>query len=280
METQLSELMYEPSGEFKKFIRMSLEYFEYLLDKISPSISKKKNTLKCGNRFLPEHGLQSLYDSWHQETATRASISYSNVQHSTSERTKALKRTFLDVWDLLTEIMFYNVLLIPDLIRNFAFADIRSRGRNSDGGVFRDSLLWQGMCSDSLNLPVPRRLSGSNRNMPYVFSGDGAFAMSTHMKPFPGNHGSGTPKRIFNQRVSKCHVVVENTFGVLSTKFRVFGKPFALKKVILPARCILDWVHLTCTTTINCFYNLMNGVKSSKKMASFEIYLKYRVDQL
>lgn len=41
MEKQLSELHSEPSGEFKKFTRMSTADFEYLLQKVSPIITKK-----------------------------------------------------------------------------------------------------------------------------------------------------------------------------------------------------------------------------------------------
>ncbi|XP_075984918.1 uncharacterized protein LOC142982342 [Anticarsia gemmatalis] len=41
MEKQLSELHSEPSGEFKKLTRMSTIDFEYLLQKVSPIISKK-----------------------------------------------------------------------------------------------------------------------------------------------------------------------------------------------------------------------------------------------
>ncbi|CAG4918432.1 unnamed protein product [Colias eurytheme] len=40
MEKQLSELHSKPSGEFKKFTRMSTVDFEYLLQKVSPIISK------------------------------------------------------------------------------------------------------------------------------------------------------------------------------------------------------------------------------------------------
>lgn len=45
MENQLAELVAEPSGQFNNFTRMSLSDFEYLLQKVSPMISKT-NTLK------------------------------------------------------------------------------------------------------------------------------------------------------------------------------------------------------------------------------------------
>ncbi|CAG5058290.1 unnamed protein product [Parnassius apollo] len=46
MQKQLGELVAEPSGEFKKFTRMSTVDFEYLLNKISPLISKQDTQLR------------------------------------------------------------------------------------------------------------------------------------------------------------------------------------------------------------------------------------------
>lgn len=41
MNKQLDELLAEPSGEFDNFVRMSVNDFEYLLQKISPIIAKQ-----------------------------------------------------------------------------------------------------------------------------------------------------------------------------------------------------------------------------------------------
>ncbi|RVE49631.1 hypothetical protein evm_005688 [Chilo suppressalis] len=41
---QLAELLAEPSGEFDNFVRMSCTDFEYLLQKISPMVSKQDTT--------------------------------------------------------------------------------------------------------------------------------------------------------------------------------------------------------------------------------------------
>lgn len=46
MQNQLSELVAEPSGEFKKFTRMSTTGFEVLLNKISPLITKQDTQLR------------------------------------------------------------------------------------------------------------------------------------------------------------------------------------------------------------------------------------------
>jgi len=46
MDNVFVELLYEPSGEFENFTRMSLSDFEYLLTLISPIISKQDTQLR------------------------------------------------------------------------------------------------------------------------------------------------------------------------------------------------------------------------------------------
>lgn len=125
----------------------------------------------------------------------------------------------------------------------FLYADIGAKGRISDGGVFNNSILWEKICANSINLPQPSLLPNSNVSVPYVFLGDGAFALSSHiMKPFPGHHAVGTPQRLFNQQLSRTRVIVENAFGILSNKFRIFKKPMQLNEVkasVITKTCVL-----------------------------------------
>lgn len=108
------------------------------------------------------------------------------------------------------------------------FVDIGCPGRISDGGVYNQSVLRQKIETNGINLPPPNR----NNNLPYVFLADSAFALSTCiMKPFPGHHAVGTPERIFNQELSRSRVVVENAFGILSSKFRIFKTSIPLDEV-------------------------------------------------
>ncbi|KAJ8915446.1 hypothetical protein NQ315_003208 [Exocentrus adspersus] len=46
MELQFAELLKEPSGEFMNFCRMSFTDFEFLLNKISPMISRKDTQMR------------------------------------------------------------------------------------------------------------------------------------------------------------------------------------------------------------------------------------------
>lgn len=150
------------------------------------------------------------------------------------------------------------LLALVDSDYNFIFADIGAPGRISDGGVFHNSLLWKKIITDDLNLPADCPLSERRKSVPYVFVGDGAFALSTKvMKPYPGNYDHGTLQRTFNYRLSSARVIVENVFGVLTTVFRVLKKPLELqpeKAKIITMSCILLHNFLRRTETSRNIY--------------------------
>ncbi|KAJ8912223.1 hypothetical protein NQ315_009047 [Exocentrus adspersus] len=150
------------------------------------------------------------------------------------------------------------LLAVVDSNYKFIFADIGCQGRISDGGVFTNSAFWQKICSNSLNIPTSRPLPGTDVYVPYVFIGDGAFALTQHvMKPYPGNHDWGSPKRLFNLRLARARVVVENTFGILATRFQVFKNTIQLspeKVSLLTMTCILLHNYLRSSKTSSCIY--------------------------
>lgn len=141
----------------------------------------------------------------------------------------------------------------------FMFADIGCPGRISDGGLYNQSVLKQKIDSNAINLPSPSRFPNSNSNLPYVFLADAAFALSTHiMKPFPGHHAIGTPERLFNKKLSSSRVAVENTFGIMSSVFRIFKKPIPLnvtKVSLITMTCVLLHNFLRNTKTSRHVYS-------------------------
>lgn len=126
----------------------------------------------------------------------------------------------------------------------FVTIDVGDYGRNSDGGVFRNSNFGQALSNDLLDLPSDKPLPGCSNAMPLFFIGDEAFPMSKNMlRPFPRR--SLTPeRRIFNYRLSRARRIVECAFGMLVAKWNVLGGSIIcrdLEKIdsIVCACCIL-----------------------------------------
>ena len=113
-------------------------------------------------------------------------------------------------------------------MRYFLFIYCRRywRGGQSDGGVFANSNLGRSIVNDYFNLPQPKKLySESEFLFPYVFVGDDAFPMRHNLlKPY----SSSNLERvflIFNYRLSRARRIIENTFGILAARFRIFCRP-------------------------------------------------------
>ena len=98
-------------------------------------------------------------------------------------------------------------------------ADIGCNGRVSDAGVLQETTFYRKLKNGALALPKHDDTVG---NMNFVFVADEAFALTENiLKPFP--HMDLTPeKEIFNYRLSRARRCVENAFGVLAARFRIF----------------------------------------------------------
>lgn len=120
------------------------------------------------------------------------------------------------------------LMAIADARYRFRYIDVGCNGRMADGGVFNKCTFVDAMNSSQLNLPNPVPLPGRTVPMPFVLVADDAFAMRTNvMKPFPGRSLTAS-QRIHNYRLSRARRVVENTFGILSARFRLFRRPIHL----------------------------------------------------
>lgn len=145
--------------------------------------------------------------------------------------------------------MFFNykgtfsivLLAVVDSDYNFIFADVGCQGRISDGGVFNFTPFSKKLENNTLGLPTQRSLAEGRTQVPYVLVADDAFALTNNiMKPYPGHLDSLTPERIYNYRLSRARRIIENVFGIMAAKFRVFLTTIALHPVKV------EMVTLTC----------------------------------
>ncbi|KAB0804582.1 hypothetical protein PPYR_01552 [Photinus pyralis] len=127
----------------------------------------------------------------------------------------------------------------------FISVDIGGFGKNSDGGIFEASNMGRRFETNQMGVPEPKNLPGQNELSPHVLIGDEAFALKPYLlRPFPYSQSrTDIFKENYNVRLCKARRVVENAFGILAQKWRIFYRPMETKIdtsiLIVKTACIL-----------------------------------------
>jgi hypothetical protein len=100
-----------------------------------------------------------------------------------------------------------------------------SYGRNNDGGIFAHSEVGKYL-ETHLGISEDKQLPGTLCLAPHVFIVYEAFLLKIYvLKPYPGSQSNGdNGKSIFNYIHSRSRRVVENAFGILSQKFKIYQR--------------------------------------------------------
>ncbi|KAJ8929905.1 hypothetical protein NQ314_017370 [Rhamnusium bicolor] len=110
------------------------------------------------------------------------------------------------------------LLALVDANYRFIYIDVGTNGRMNDASIFSKSLFNKKLITNAFNLPI---------NL--VFVADDAFPLRTNLlKPYSRIRTLSQKKKIFNYRLSRARRIVENAFGILISRFRIFKRPIYL----------------------------------------------------
>ena len=151
---------------------------------------------------------------------------------------------------------FFSLVLLAvcDARYSFTMVDVGQYGSNNDSGVMLNSEMGQRFDEDSLSIPPAEKLPGCDVELSYYLVGDEIFPLKTWlMRPYPGKLSE--EQRIYNYRLSRARRVVENAFGILVARWRLFRSPIRATKenvmrYVLAAVCL----HIYLRQTENAMY--------------------------
>ncbi|KAH7933302.1 hypothetical protein HPB49_011258 [Dermacentor silvarum] len=124
-------------------------------------------------------------------------------------------------------------------------------------GEFSDSPIGKRLHEGKLNLPRAAILPESEKVCPDVFVGDEALQLRPDfMRPLPGAR-TEAEQVIFNYRLSRARRCVENAFGILVSRWRIYKRQINLQREnvdnVVKATCILH-NFLSMTTSAAATY--------------------------
>ena len=141
------------------------------------------------------------------------------------------------------------LMALVDSSYRFTFVDIGDYGSNADGAIFARSAFGQTLLDGELDLPGPEELPNYPQGgvLPHCIVADEAFPLRPDiMRPYPRANRQiklTREEQIFNYRLSRARRIVENGFGILVQRFRVFNRKLPLMPQnadkVVKACCIL-----------------------------------------
>lgn len=138
----------------------------------------------------------------------------------------------------------YSLILFACVDANYCFRyfDVGTNGRANDAAVFAKSSLNSALEDVKNKLHFPK--DG-------VFVADDAFPLRNYiLKPYGRSTHLCRKQKIFNYRLSRARRIVENAFGILVSRFRVFERPIAVgitkvDGIVKAALALHNWLKIS-----------------------------------
>ena len=132
----------------------------------------------------------------------------------------------------------------------FSFVNIGDYGSNNDSGVLENSVMGKAFANDALGVPHPEPVEGCDIPLPYFIVGDISGLKTWLLRSFPGRSQLSEAQQIFNYRLSRARLVVENAFGILRARWRVFSRPIqasveTAEEITKAAVCLHNYLRQT-----------------------------------
>ena len=130
------------------------------------------------------------------------------------------------------------LLALVDGDYKFLWVDLGAAGSSSDAQIFKHSDLRHKIEDGTISYPESELLVDDGSKVNYFILRVYVFPLKLWLiKPY-SRHGIDLNQRVFNYRLSRGRRVVENAFGILTSRFRIFQRPMQQEPPVL-ARVVM-----------------------------------------
>ncbi|XP_069802778.1 uncharacterized protein [Dendropsophus ebraccatus] len=121
-----------------------------------------------------------------------------------------------------------DLMAVADANCQFVAIDVGAYGSTGDSRVLQALQIGQQILRAGARLPADRPLPGSTNPVPFLMVSDEAFPLLPNLlRPYPRRELDNR-KRVFNFRLSRARRVVECTFGIMSSQWRILNTTIQL----------------------------------------------------
>ena len=97
--------------------------------------------------------------------------------------------------------------------------------------------MGKGFENYSFNIPKPSNVNGIDGALPYFLVGDEIFPLKKWLlRPYPSPLDDES-KKIYNYRISRARRTIENTFGIMVARWRIFRRPIRADEKTVESAC-------------------------------------------